>query len=208
MNKKIFALMASMVLAAASLTGCGDSSSSSSGTDTAQPTEEAYVPLTDGPELYFSETTAAAGSMAEVSLCVNNADQKWSMCGIHVTFPDVLKCEMKDEENQFVKYTKGSASEEAISAVCMLWVNDLPEELTSKHLGSLFFTEVFEGDKGGDGEIAKFSFKIPDDAASGTVYPIGIYYMKGNDIFANSANETAFQEYAFANCKEGSITVQ
>lgn len=217
MNIRKITAAAAVIAALVTAAGCGDKNKDSSSPDSGASTPDSQsmtgtdIKNGDGPRLYFSNTEAAPGETAEVSMYVENADAKWSMCGIHVTFDDALKCELFREENNednYIRYTKGAASEYATASVGMLWVNELPEELTSQNLGSLFFTEVFDGDMGLDGEIVKFFFKVPEDAVSGTVYPIGIYYMEDNDLFINAANDASFQEYAFSHWEGGSITVK
>ncbi|MCQ2490176.1 MAG: hypothetical protein MJ079_01130 [Ruminococcus sp.] len=166
----------------------------------------------DGPELMFSNVEAAAGEVAEVSLFVNGAVKNWNTCGLHITFDDALTCEMEDPKQNTIKYELGAASKRSIGSVGMLWTNKLPEELTSNHLGSLFFTEIFEGNMGGDGEIAKFFFKVPENAKSGTVYNIGIYYLPPDDtrsdMFRNVEGDLSLEKYAFENWKGGTVTVK
>ena len=166
----------------------------------------------DGPKLMFSNVEAAAGETAEVSLIVSGAAKNWTMCGLHITFGEDLECVMDDPAEGFIEYDLGPASKRATISVGMLWRQNLPEELTKNHLGCLFFTETFDGDDGGDGEIVKFYFKVPEKAKSGTVYPIGIYYMPPDDIrsdmFRNSADDLSLEKYAFENWVGGSITVK
>lgn len=210
--RRFAAASAGLMLAMLSVTGCGNKGKSSS----SEEAEGVLVPsvdtsveaAADGPKLYFSNAEAAPGEIAEVSLCVKDAAQKWAMCGIHVSFSEELECQMEDAESRSVKFTKGSASEDSIGAVCMLWQDGLPDKLVQEHLGCLFFTEVFEADDGGDGEIVKFYFKVPDNAASGTEYSVGIYYDPEMDIFINKANDAAMQAYVFQNWTAGKITVK
>lgn len=215
MNIKKIAAAAAAIAVLATAAGCGDNNTNPSSSDAgissssvSQTSTDTDIKEGEGPRLYFSNTEAAPGEIAEVSMYVENADLKWSMCGIHVTFGDALECQMLDPEEHLIKYKKGEASEYASGSVGMLWVRELPEELTSNNLGSLFFTEVFDANYGLDGEIVKFYFKVPDDAVSGTVYPIGIYYMENNDLFTNTENDVSFQEYAFSHWEGGSVTVK
>lgn len=202
-----------------SLTACGDktedksSISGSSGsqeivkaTEPTKPTTE-IVAAADGPRLYIGNTTAKAGEYADITLYVENAERNWNFCGIHITFPDVLTAKMFDEKERLVDYSRGKASEYSSGATAMLWVDNMPEELTSKNLGCLFFAEMFADDYGLDGDIVTFKLKIPDDAESGTVYPIGFYYME-TDQFRNKASDLSLEKYAFENWQEGSITVE
>ncbi|MDE6788730.1 MAG: hypothetical protein K2J47_05345 [Ruminococcus sp.] len=221
-RKIISAVMAVGVLM--SLTACGDKKNNSSTLEgepqrtfpnevvTAKPKEETptapeIVAAEDGPRLSIGNTTAKAGEYAEVTLYVENADQNWSFCGIHITFPDVLEVEMFNVEKDLVKFERGGASQYSAGATSMLWVENMPESLTSQNLSCLFFTEIFESDYGLDGDIVTFRMKIPEDAESGTVYPIGFYYMN-TDKFQNSKKDLSLEKYAFENWKEGSITVE
>ncbi len=215
--KKIIAVTAvgALLLTAA---GCGDkkkseSSYSSNNTSksavTAKPTEawEDVVPAADGPKLYLSNTTAKAGEIAEVTLSVKDAKEKWNMCGIHVTYDNALTCEMRDVEERYIKYSLGEASTYNTASVGMLWAEGLPDVLEENNMGCLFFTETFDGDWGGDGDIATFYLKVPDDAKSGTVYKLGFYY-RDTDKFSNAAGDRSFEKYVFENWEEGSITVE
>ncbi len=162
-----------------------------------------------GPVISVNNVTAKAGETAEVTVSVKGADLNWSMCGIHLTYPDVLDCVLMDEETDSVKFKKGTASEYNtgfISLECE-WQGKPPEELISKNLGALFFTVMFKGNEGQDGDIATFYFDVPEDAKPGTVYPIGFYYME-TDMFRNVENDRSFEKYAFENLQAGSITVE
>ncbi len=172
--------------------------------------EELTDPVTiadeGGPSLYLSNTEAERGGVAEITLSVKGADMMWNMCGIHVTYPDMLKCQMVNEEERTVKYKKGSASEYATASVGMLWRDGLPEELTEKNQGTVFFTELFDGNSGLDGDIVTFYFDVPEDAEKGT-YPVGFYVMD-SDMFADADRNTAFQTYTFSHLQEGTITIK
>lgn len=221
LNKFIAIAAAAAVLA---LSGaCGDGSSSASGSadttastaDLTSPTgyySDKVIAAEDGPKLMFTNVEAAAGETAEISLIVSGAHKNWTMCGIHITFDDALECVMDDPANNYVAYDLGDASKRSTGSVAVLWVNKVPEELTSNHLSCLFFTEIFDGDAGGDGEIVKFYFKVPEKAKKGTVYPIGIYYMPPDetreDMFRNTENDLSLEKYAFQNWTGGSITVK
>lgn len=225
LKKLISALLAVGVLI--SLTACGDKKNNDDTSTgeaqrtfpneviTAQPKETEtqiateVVAADDGPRVYIGNTTAKAGEYAEVTLYVENAEQNWSFCGIHITYPDVLEpkmLEFGDDEN-LVDYSRGEASKYSSGATAMLWTNNMPEELTSNNLGCFFFAEMFSDNYGLDGDIATFQLKIPEDAKSGTVYPIGFYYMD-TDAFQNMDGDLSLQKYTFENLKEGSITVE
>lgn len=220
LKKLISALLAVGVFI--SLTACGDKKNDSSTPDTsesqrtfpnevvtAQPKATEVVAADDGPRVYIGNTTAKAGEYAEVTLYVENAEQNWSFCGIHITYPDVLEPKMLEfgDDESLVDYSRGEASKYSSGATAMLWTKNMPEELTSNNLGCFFFAEMFSDNYGLDGDIATFQLKIPDDAESGTVYPIGFYYMD-TDAFQNMDGDLSLQKYTFENLKEGSITVE
>ncbi len=231
MKLKSTAVIFSLIISAAVFSGCGDksentdiSSSENSSSQVSEVSEENSQENTDispeistdnsqksdepaKPVLSLSNTEAGAGEIAEITLSVSGADEKWSMCGLHITYPEELECQMKDVEERTIDYKLGDASENSMGSVGMLWSEGLPDELTEKHLGCFFFTEMFSENQGYDGEIAKFYLKIPDDAQSGTVYPLSYYFPEG-DLFTDSSQNMQMQEYAFANAVDGSVTVK
>ncbi|MDE5620190.1 MAG: hypothetical protein K2I80_06690 [Ruminococcus sp.] len=162
-----------------------------------------------GPLISVNNVTAKAGETAEVTVSVKGADLNWSMCGIHLTYPDELDCVLMEEETNSVEFTKGVASEYNTGFIALEceWQNNPPEELIKKNLGALFFTVMFNGNEGQDGDIATFYFDVPEDAESGTVYPIGFYYME-TDMFRNIEGDMSLEKYAFENLQTGSITVE
>ncbi|MBO5163861.1 MAG: hypothetical protein J6B75_05370 [Ruminococcus sp.] len=220
--KTVRIIAAAAALAALmSMAACGDkkNNSSSSGENsiitysnntteapTAAPTEEIKA-AEDGPRLFIKDTTAAPGEVAEVTVAVENAEAKWNMCGFHITYPNVLKPEMADAEERMVERELGEASEYNNGSVAMEWQENLPEELTSNNLGSIFFAEMFEKDHGLDGDVVTFFLKIPEDAKSGTEYPVNFFYLDG-DLFENVAKDKAMEKYVFENWKGGKITVK
>lgn len=175
-------------------------------TPTAAPTE-VIVAAKDGPRLSIKDATAAPGEIAEVTIAIENAKAAWSMCGFHITYPNVLKPEMIDAEQRMVMKKTGDASEYNVGSVAMEWQENLPDDLTSENLGSIFFTETFEGNHGLDGDVVTFFLKIPEDAVSGTEYPVGFYYLDG-DIFQNKEKDKSMEKYVFENWKGGKITVK
>lgn len=162
-----------------------------------------------GPLLSLSNTTAKPGEIAEVTLSVQNADAQWNMCGIHITYPEFLKPEMRDAspEVRDVKFKVGEATELNSGAFCKEWQSDLPDILTQKKMGCLFFTCMFGGNEGGNGDMVTVYLKVPEDAKPGAVYTIGSYYMS-TDLFCNMQNTPSFQKYAFSNFESGTITVE
>lgn len=217
-NRIFSALAAAAVLASAA--GCtkqnystSDSSSESKPAqtlpvqETEPPTEAPVVAAEDGPKLSIDDTTAVPGEYATITLSVKDANQNWSMCGLHITYPNILKPEMIDEEQRLVRFSRGEASDYSTASLCMEWTENMPEELTSNNLGSFFFTEVFTGNTGLDGDIASFKLKIPEDAEPGTVYPVGFFFLDG-DMFLNAEKDKSLEKYAFENWQPGSITVK
>lgn len=180
--------------------------------DSSEAMEEKFgdVPSVDeGPVISVGNTTAKAGEIAEVKVYVEGADFNWSNCGIHLTYPDVLKCVYKDNDDLHLKYKSGDASEYNTGIVAMEWKkkNNPPEELTEKGLGTMFFTVMFNDNDGQDGEIITLYLKVPEDAESGTVYPVGFYYLS-TDMFRNRENNQSLEKYAFEHTQAGSITIE
>ncbi|WP_024861015.1 cohesin domain-containing protein [Ruminococcus flavefaciens] len=163
--------------------------------------------LESGPELKISDTSAKPGETAKVTVSVKGAKGKWSMCGIHVTYPDVLECQLENEENYTAKYEPGNAVAGNSGFVAMDWRENLDEELVREHQLSFFFTTMFMDKQGGDGDIATFFLKVPDDAQVGTVYNLGFYY-KESDMFRDLEGDLAFEKYAFTHMTSGTITVR
>lgn len=161
----------------------------------------------DGPRLSINNVTAKAGEVAKITISIENAEKAYSMCGYHITYPDILVPEMIDEEKRFVKKEMGDASEYNAGSVAMEWRDNKTAYLVENKLGSIFFTEVFDGDYGYNGDVVSFFLKVPEDAESGTVYPVDFMYIEG-DIFQNMAKDAAMEKYVFENWKGGSITVE
>ncbi|MDE6425975.1 MAG: hypothetical protein K2K89_07545 [Ruminococcus sp.] len=168
------------------------------------------VPAVDeGPLISVGNTTAKAGEIAEVKVYVDGADLNWSNCGIHLTYPDVLECVYQDNDDMYLNYEVGEASKFNTGIIAMEWKkeNNPPEELTIKGLGTMFFTVMFGGNNGKDGEIVTLYLKVPEDAESGTVYPVGFYYLS-TDMFRNLENNSSLEKYAFEHMQSGTITVE
>ncbi|MCR5600511.1 MAG: hypothetical protein K6G33_07215 [Ruminococcus sp.] len=231
MKRKFAAAVAAMLIAAVGTTGCLDSGKVKKSEP--QPTTAASVePVTnedgdeisesmelmrikfqdvpdidDGPVIKISDTEAKPGGTAEVTVSVTGADKKWNMCGIHITYPDVLECRLLDEDELTADYELGDASAKNSGFVAMDWQKNLADELVRQKKRSLFFTTLFKENEGRDGDIATFFFKVPDDAQPGTVYKLGYFYME-SDMFRNYENDMSFEKYAFEHLKNGSITVR
>lgn len=160
----------------------------------------------DGPVLKVSDVTAAAGETAAVTLSVSGSDG-WCMCGIHLTYPKELECVMRHPETREAEFMLGDASQAAQASLAKTWLDNFPRELEENGLASVFFTEIFNGDDGENGDIVTFKFKIPADAKSGTVYPVGMYFLD-TDMFQNSSKDVSMEKYAFEHFQSGSITVK
>ena len=235
MKHKFTAAVMAAAMTAAGLTGCMEKkqpASSKKSTGTAAVTESSAdnnsmpngefvsesmeliklkyedVPdLASGPELKVSDTDAKPGEIAKVTVSIKGAKDKWSMCGIHVTYPDVLECQLDGTEGYNAKYEPGNAVAGNSGFVAMDWRENLDEELVRAHQQSFFFTTMFMDSYGGDGDIATFFLKVPDDAQPGTVYNIGFYY-KDSDMLRDLEGDLAFEKYAFMHMTGGTITVR
>ena len=205
------------VMALSLMTGCGSKNNAANKEFTgnavinAEEMDELFKDVPDfadeGAQIYLSDTKAKAGELAEVTLSVKNAEKEWNMCGIHIVYPEVLKPELTNTDERAVKYKAGDAIEAATGTVCMEWQSGLPQILTDKKQGCIFFTTMFSGNQGLDGDMATFYFKVPDNAQSGAVYNIGYYYMN-TDLFVNEQNIPSYQKYAFTHMQGGTITVE
>ena len=235
MKLKFTAVVIAAAMAAAGLTGCMEKKQPSSSTKsttadvtTAASAENDSVPngefvsesmeliklkyadvpdLESGPELKISSTDAKPGEIAKVTVSVTGAKDKWSLCGIHVTYPDELECQLDGTGGNNAKYEAGSAVAGNSGFVAMDWRDNLDDELVSAHRQSFFFTTMFMESSGGDGDIATFFLKVPDDAQPGTVYNIGFYY-KDSDMFRDLEGDMALEKYAFTHMTGGAITVR
>lgn len=232
MKLKLAALAAAMLMAGGCAAGCRDSNKvkknetqSTTAADTSEPVtnengEEMSesmelmrikfqdVPAAEsGPVIKISDTEAKPGEIAEVTVSVTGADQKWNMCGIHITYPDVLECQLLDQDDLTAKYKLGKATELNSGFIAMDWQKNLADELIRKKQRSVFFTTLFTENGGQDGDIATFFFKVPNDAQPGTVYPLSYFYME-SDLFRNYENDMSFEKYAFEHLENGSITVR
>lgn len=215
---RIFAAVTAMAIMV-SMAACGEKKSNTGSGEnkiimydkpteapTKAPTE--YVEAAaDGPRLYIEDVKAKAGETAAVTIYIENAETAWDMCGFHITYPDILKPEMFDEANRYVRKKMGEASEYNVGSVAMEWRENKNEYLTSNNLGSIFFTELFDADHGLNGAIVTLYLQIPADAASGTEYPVDFMYVEG-DMFSNQADDKAMEKYVFENWRGGKIIVE
>ena len=233
MRHKISALAAAMLLSAVCTTSCLDADKNKKDKEpqpttapvTAEPvTDESGEEISEsmelmrikfqdvpeaesGPVIKISNSEAKPGEIAEVKVSVTGADNMWNMCGIHITYPDVLECQLLDAEELTADYELGEATKKNSGFVAMDWQKNLPDELIREKKRSVFFTTLFKENGGKDGDIATFFFKVPSDAQPGTVYKLGYYYMD-SDMFRNYENDMSFEKYAFEHLENGSITVR
>jgi hypothetical protein len=119
----------------------------------------------------------------------------------------VLDPVMMDEEERLVEKVLGDASKYNSGSIAMEWVNNKTDYLIDNKLGSIFFTEIFEKNRGLNGDVVTFFLEVPEDAASGTEYPVDFMYIDG-DIFVNEAQDKSMEKYVFENWKGGKITVE
>ena len=229
MKHKVAAAVMAAVMTLSMMTGCGkktgdtpkaDTNNNTSVSSSAEPTHsvinedemnEAFKDIPDldgdGPVISLSNTTAKPGELAEVTLSVKNADLQWSMCGILIIYPEVLKPDMSNPEEREVRFTSGEAIAESSGKICMEWQEGLPPILTEQKQGCSFFTCMFSGNGGADGDIATIYLKVPENAQPGAVYNLG-YYFLSTDLFINEQNIPSFMKYAFTHMQGGTITVE
>ena len=216
---RIFAAVTALA-ALSSMVSCGDKKKEENSSEnsiinyeepTVQPeTREKVEAASDGPRLSIKDTTAAPGETAEVTVSIENSTANWNMCGVHLTYPNVLKPERFDDtepEDRTLMLHTGDATEYCSGAIGMEWLDNLPDEIVSENLGCLFFAVMFSGNYGKDGDVITLYLKIPEDAESGTEYPINFYYYDG-DIFSNMEEDKAMEQYVIENWSGGTITVQ
>lgn len=237
MKHKLSAVIFTFVMAAACMTGClEDKKSSSTESETTTAAETVTEAVTDesgseisesmelmriifkdipeaesGPVIKISDTSAKPGEIAKVTVSVTGVENKLNMCGIHITYPDVLQCQIEDEEDLTVEYEIGEAAKKNAGFFAMDWQRNLAPELIRDHKGSVFFTMMFQDNNVKDGDIASFFFKIPDDAQPGTVYELGYYFKydeTSQDMFRSFEKDMSFEKYAFEHLEGGSITVR
>ena len=159
-----------------------------------------------GPVLEIENVTAKAGERVDVKVMLSGVPDGWSFCGIHFSYPDVLKPTISERTGN-VECVRGDAVADMTDFLAVNWVDNKPPELIEKNLNSIFFCTMASGDYGTDGHITTFEFEIPADAQSATVYDLEFFFREG-DMFTNMAQDTVMQDQAFANWKHGSITVE
>jgi len=234
MKRKILAVLLAMTASAAVFAGCsskkgsstsapgsttaasasaGETTTADDGDEMSESMELMHIrykdveSLSSGPVIKLSDTSAKPGEMAEVTVSVTGAANQWAMCGIHITYPDVLECKIDNPEDLTASYTPGEAISKNSGFIAMDWQKNLDPELVREKKRSIFFTTMFVDNVGGDGDIATFYLKVPDDAQPGTVYDLGFYY-KDSDMFRNASNDLPFEKYAFEHFQNGSITIR
>ncbi|MCM1270548.1 MAG: hypothetical protein NC247_08015 [Ruminococcus flavefaciens] len=212
MNHRLITLAAVVLTALGAFCGCGKEESKVEEilTESEKAFNEKYKDIPDdeeGPILSISNTTAPAGGRAEVTVSVKNAADKWNVCGIHVSYPEELDCVNAHEEGNEAEYELGEAAEDASFSSAMEWQGERPEEMEKKKLGAFFFTAGFTKQGGGDGDIVTFYLDIPENAESGTVYPIDFYFFDA-DIFNDLSENRSMEKYAFSHWESGSVTVE
>lgn len=212
MNHRLITLAAVVLTALGAFCGCGKEESKVEEilTESEKAFNEKYKDVPDdeeGPILSISNTTAPAGGRAEITVSVKNAADKWNVCGIHVSYPEELDCVNAHEEGNEAEYELGEAAEDASFSSAMEWQGERPEEMEKKKLGAFFFTAGFTKQGGRDGDIVTFYLNIPENAESGTVYPIEFYFFDA-DIFNDLSENRSMEKYAFSHWESGSVTVE
>ena len=99
--------------------------------------------ISSGPVIKISDTTVKPGEIAAVTVSLTGADKQWTKCGIHMTYPDVLECQLSNIEELEADYEPGSAIKRSMGFVAMDWQNNLADELIRNKNRSLFFTAIF-----------------------------------------------------------------
>lgn len=155
------------------------------------------------PVLTLSNTSGNPGETVAVTLSISGANEKWSMCGVHFSYSDTLECII--EQDKIPKYEPGPAVS-ALSSIASVWKENLTDKMKEEGLYSAFFACMGFDDGGLDGDMATFYFTIPDDAESGTVYPLEFFEIEG-DMFSDQSSDDKLQAYAFSHWQNGSITV-
>lgn len=170
--------------------------------------DENAVPASGAaPVLSVSSVTGAPGETVEVTASLSGADKQWAMCGVHMTYDERLTCIADESDPKTPKFTRGEAVNNITGFITMLQVDeDRNQYLIDQKQNAVFFAAVDSVDNGADGDIVTYSFKIPDDAESGTVYDIGFYYREG-DMFLGADKDEAMQDYAFSHWQGGTVTV-
>ncbi|MCD7890429.1 MAG: hypothetical protein LUG26_01225 [Ruminococcus sp.] len=231
MKIKIFSVISALLAASIMFTACGesksDSESSSESESEAEATDESEsegeateyveesmeadpdaVPASGAaPVLSASDAQGSAGETVEVTISVSGADNLWAMCGVHVTYDDVLTCVASESDPDTPEYTKGDALNKIDAFVTLLQTGDNRNEyLLSNNLSAVFFVTSDSANDGTDGDIVTYQFTIPEDAQLGTEYEVGFYYRSG-DMFTDIDADEAMTDYAFSHYETGTITV-
>lgn len=213
MKLKIISFAAALLMAAPAVCGCSmfkDDEKEENTFETDNALDEIFADVPDaesGPLLKIQDTEAEPGGIAEVTVSVSNAKDKWCLCGFHIVYDDELDCINVREGEPDAKYTAGPASSEAPLRVAMEWFGTKPNEKLDRDLDAIFYTAAFADDYGGDGDIATFYIQIPEDAESGDEYDVDFYYYS-TDTFKGMDGDRSFEKYAFSNWEGGKITVK
>jgi len=221
MKLKYKAVTAVLLAVLMVFTGCGkskDQVSEKSSSDAEATTEWQEVIVTANPDaepksgaqpvLALSSAEGKPGETVDMTLSVSGADQKWAMCGIHITYDERLVGVPNKNDEKTPAYKKGSAISDFDAAVAMFQIgSDRNEYLIENKLSSIFFAAVGSDNVGKDGDIVTFQLTIPEDAEPGTEYELGIYY-RSEDMFMDIDRDEAIQDYAFSHYQTGKITVK
>ncbi len=214
--KKTAALAAALLLSFTAFTGCKNDEDSKSYSSDKKSNTEQQVSIAESPDeipdsgalpvISISSTEGRPGETVTVAVSLSGAEEKWSVCGIHFSYPQELKCITKPEDETKPEFDKGDALDGALGFVAAIWNENLSDELIQNKMYSLFFAASFTGDEGHDGVISEFQFMIPEDAAPGTVYNLDFFWREG-DCFTNASQDGKLTAYLQNHWQGGTITV-
>lgn len=214
--KKTAALAAAVLLLLTAFTGCKSDEDSKSYSSDKKSNSEQQVSIAESPDelpasgampvMSISSTEGKPGETVTVSVSLSGAEEKWSVCGIHFSYPQELKCVTIPDDATKPEFAMGDALHDSLGFVAAIWNENLSDELIQNNMYSVFFTAPFSGDGGHDGLIAEFQFTIPEDAAVGTVYNLDFFWREG-DCFLDAAQDEKLAAYLQNHWQGGTITV-
>ena len=134
------------------------------------------------------EASYARGTTVTITLTVGGADKKYAPTGIHIDYDSRLTL-VSNEDDELA--TKGPAG------------SGLASEIQPDGSHGIFVATDASGDRGKDGVLWSFDFRIPTDAKGGDRYNIEIVYKTkptAEDLFTNIAKDEVgelMQAYVF-----------
>ena len=97
----------------------------------------------------------------EVSVSVTGAANQWSASGLYIGYDTRLTLRMEDTYEPYVEL--GAAAKKLMTSIGVV------------QSGIIYAVTASDSDKGGEGEMYTFQFKLPSNAKAGDFYPIGIF---------------------------------